>query len=132
MSEYTERAEKFLTDNKTKMSVHFVKHDVYFTDEEDARDIFRITFVREGVRRSFLFGQSQNDSTGNGDNPPTAYDVLTCLEKYGFETFEDFCGEFGYDTDSRKALKTFKAVNREAQKVHDLWNDCLEELCEIK
>jgi hypothetical protein len=132
MSEYTEKAEKFLKDTETKMSVRFVRYAVYFTDDKDARDIFRITFTRQGVRRSFLFGQSTNDSTGNGDNPPSAYDVLACLEKYGYESFEDFCSSLGYDEDSRKALKTYKGVIREAEKVNDLWNDCLAQLQEIQ
>ena len=54
---------------------------------------------------------------------PTAYDVLACLTKYDPGTFEDFCGEFGYDTDSRKAYKTYKAVKREWKNVAILFTD---------
>lgn len=132
MSKYTWQAKKFLKDTETKMSVLFVRYAVYFADDNDARDIFRITFTRQGVRRSFLFGQSTNDSTGNGDNPPSAYDVLSCLEKYGYESFEDFCASCGYDEDSRNAHKIFKVVVREAEKVNDLWNDVLPQLQEIQ
>lgn len=65
--------------------------------------------------------------------PPTEYDVLACLTKYPVETFEDFCGEFGYDTDSRKAEKTYKAVLNEWQNVAMLWSDEeIEELQEIQ
>lgn len=40
---------------------------------------------------------------------PTAYDVLACISSdvHCPETFEDFCGEYGYDEDSRKAEQTF-------------------------
>lgn len=44
--------------------------------------------------------------------PPTIEDVLYCLladascVQYG-QTFEEFCSELGYDTDSRKAEKIF-------------------------
>lgn len=41
---------------------------------------------------------------------PTAYDILACLQWYEVGTFEDFCSEFGYDTDSRKAEATWIAV----------------------
>lgn len=55
--------------------------------------------------------------------PPTPYDVLSCLEKYPVYDFEDFCSNYGYDTDSRKAYKTYKAVKRESENVHILFNE---------
>ena len=55
--------------------------------------------------------------------PPTAYNVLTCLQKYEVGTFEDFCSEFGYDTDSRSAKKTYKAVCKEFEDVQKIWTD---------
>lgn len=62
---------------------------------------------------------------------PTAYDLLACLEKNDPGTFEDFCGEFGYDTDSRKALETFLAVGKEWAGVRGLFGDVLPALQEI-
>ena len=52
---------------------------------------------------------------------PTAYDVLSCLTKYDCGDFENFCSECGYDVDSRKAYKTYKAVKREWENVKKLW-----------
>lgn len=64
---------------------------------------------------------------------PTAYDILTCLTKYDPGNFENFCNEFGYDTDSRKAEKTYKAVCEEYKNVCTVWNDAeLEQLQEIQ
>ena len=37
--------------------------------------------------------------------------------------FEQFCGDFGYDTDSRKALKTYLAVQQEAADFRRLCRD---------
>lgn len=54
---------------------------------------------------------------------PTLYDVLTCLQKYDVGTFDDFCGEFGYDTDSRSAKKTYKAVVKEYDKMCSLFSE---------
>ena len=60
---------------------------------------------------------------------PTLYDVLVCLQKYEVGTFDDFCSEFGYDTDSRNAYKTYKAVVKEYDKICSLFsNDELEVL----
>lgn len=54
---------------------------------------------------------------------PSAYSVLSCLTKDDPGTFEDFCGDFGYDTDSRKAETIYKAVVNEYQNVCMLWNE---------
>ena len=43
----------------------------------------------------------------------TEYDVLACLTKYDPGTHEDFCADFGYDTDSIRGLKTYVAVQKE-------------------
>ncbi len=63
---------------------------------------------------------------------PNAYSVLACLTKCDPIDLENFCDEFGYDTDSITANKTFEAVKNEYQNVCMLWNDSeIEELAEI-
>lgn len=47
----------------------------------------------------------------------TAYSVLACLQKNDPGSLEDFCGDFGYDTDSRRAEETYRAVVEEWRKV---------------
>jgi hypothetical protein len=64
---------------------------------------------------------------------PTAYDVLACLTKYDPGSFENFCSEFGYDTDSRKAEKTYNAVKQEYDNLARLFNEAeLELMAEIQ
>ena len=64
---------------------------------------------------------------------PDAYSVLACLTKYDPGSFENFCGDFGYDTDSRRAEKTYKAVQDEYKNVKMLWSDAeIEKLREIQ
>lgn len=65
-----------------------------------------------------------------GREVPTPYGVLTCIEKSDPGTFEDFCGNFGFDTDSRRAETTYRAVQ-------DQWRDTqrfftAEELVELQ
>jgi len=66
---------------------------------------------------SFPFWNSQK-AKEEGEEP-TPYDVLACVSSdiYCPDTFEEFCSEYGYDTDSRKAEATFKRCNEFAQKL---------------
>ena len=63
---------------------------------------------------------------------PNVYDVLANLTKYDPGSFEDFCQEYGYDEDSRRAERTYFAVPKE---YHDLLKifaeEQMEELQEI-
>ena len=63
---------------------------------------------------------------------PDAYDILACMEKYDVGSFEDFCNEFGYDTDSRNAEKIYNSVKEQYTKLQTLFNqEEIEELAEI-
>ena len=51
---------------------------------------------------------------------PDAYGVLDCLMsdmQAGDQSFDEFCSEFGYDTDSRTAEEIWKACRTMAPKV---------------
>lgn len=64
---------------------------------------------------------------------PTAYDVLACITKYDPGTFENFCDDFGYDTDSRSAERTYNAVVQEWLQISALFSEQeLEELRDIQ
>ena len=65
--------------------------------------------------------------------PPSDYSILACLTKYDPGTFEDFCSSFGYDTDSRKAEKTYFAVQKEYQNLRGMFSEAeLENMAEIQ
>lgn len=63
--------------------------------------------------------------------PPTEYDILASVTKYDPGTFDDFCSDYGYDTDSKKAEKTYFAVQKEWSNIIRLFSDCMDELQEI-
>ena len=131
--DYQKQGKDFLTKHGIKFSAKFIKYDLHFADDKEPRDIFKVTFSRDKKKFSIRFGESLNDSTGNGDNSPTPYDVLACLTKYEPGTFENFCGDFGYDTDSRKAEKIYKNVCKEWEKVSGFFTGAeIEELSEIQ
>lgn len=65
--------------------------------------------------------------------PPSEYSVLACLTKCDPGSFEDFCSEYGYDSDSKTADRVYAAVKEEWLNVCRIWNDSeIEELCEIQ
>lgn len=175
MDNYELKANKFLKSKKIKLKLEFVKNDKYFMDDQDKRDIYKISLKREKREISFNFGQSIIHSgfkiiykfAGNQNKfkhtfteqhlytskdikkdinklfkekrnyfgysaqiekielpkPPTAYCILSNLQKYEFQNFQDFCGEFGYSSDSIKALKIYNNVIEEFKKVTYLFTD---------
>lgn len=96
--------------------------------EQQKRLVFKCKLLRNRKNYTFEFGQS----IANGSNEPTMYDILSCLTKYDPETFENFCSSYGYDTDSRSAERTYKAVCKEYNAVERLFGDIMDELQEIQ
>ena len=122
------------------------------------RDIYRATFTREGRQPLIIaeFGQSLAQSRGDGKctlracgvqygetsrhragceaqkkgMPPSAYDVLACVEKYRPGSFTEWCSEYGCDTDSRSAFATWEAVHDEYSRVARFFT--AEELSELQ
>ncbi len=63
---------------------------------------------------------------------PSAYDVLASLTKYEVDSFKDFCDNYGYEEDSRKAEKIYNAVVEEWNNIKMLYSDLeIEKLQEI-
>lgn len=160
VSEYEQQALNFLAETKTEFNAVRVAFGKYFEDDKEERDIYRVSLVRKDRKPMiFNFGQSiVNSGTLDANhklsekfmrsgkmfpkNPedfeckrkaPTAYDVLACLQKYDVGTFEDFCSEFGYDQDSRKAEKIYLSVVKEYNSLRALYSEEeMEKLREIQ
>ncbi|MCK9597963.1 MAG: hypothetical protein M0R06_02910 [Sphaerochaeta sp.] len=152
-TDYEKQAINFLKKTGVSLSVEYLKHDKHFVDDTETRDIYTITLKRGCRNFSFSFGQSNNASglytvypahppykayktnkrpkygtfasfeENENYSIPSAYDVLACLTKYDPGSFENFCGDFGYDTDSRKAEKIYKDVLNEWHNVCMIWNE---------
>jgi hypothetical protein len=150
---YTKQARDFLEKTETELRVAFVRHGTHFVDDKETRDVYECLLFRGDRMFKFEFGNSivasckfrygslvANDMQtlskmakrhlAKGEvmenksfAVPTAYDVLTCLQKHDVGTFKDFCSEFGYDEDSRKAEKIFRAVVVEYGNVRKIWSE---------
>ena len=66
--------------------------------------------IKEYPPMEIRFHGSAFDAQTKEHRLPTMYDILAAITKYDPGTFENFCADFGYDTDSRRAEKTYHAV----------------------
>ena len=109
--------------NSKKYRDKYIKGDVYLCD--GTLDKFLST---KKMSQKFLDGYCVQIP----GKKPNAYDILACLQAYPVDNFEDFCFDFGYDNDSRKAYKTYEAVLNEYNNLSRLFDDDeLQELSEI-
>lgn len=130
-TDYNQQAADFLKSTKTSITITFKNHDYYFSDDKDTRDIYTVVLKNSAHRYRFNFGQSLANCD-YGKTFPTPYDILACIEKYEISGFDDFCDNYGYDIDSRKAYKTYKTVLKEWKNIELLFtSEQLEELREI-
>jgi hypothetical protein len=115
--------EKSLQEMGVKFSIKFLDYKRYFDDDKDRRNVYRFTLSRKTgnlgngraivARYSGTFGDSINNSLKADSQPPTAADVLGCLTWFEPGTHEEFCDNYGYDVDSIRCLKIYKAVRKE-------------------
>lgn len=88
------------------------RHDGLMDSDTYPMDHWRVTLRAHGRRYTFTFSMGH----AYHGHEPTVSDVLSSLHsdaQGGYEDFADFCAEFGYDKDSRKAESTWKALARE-------------------
>lgn len=127
MSNYEEMANAFAEKTGTKLTVLYYEYKPMWS-EKQSRYVFKCRLTRGRKSYTFEFGQS----IANGSQEPTMYDVLACMSKpCGIDTFEDFCDEFGYDYDSRRAERTWKGYQKGVAAMERLFGDVMDELYEI-
>jgi len=87
--------------------------------DSDNMDHWKCRFrTSDGRRMTVTFSMG----SGHNGKRPTAVEVLDCLasDAAGIENtgdFDDWCADYGYDTDSRKAERIYRACQREAGKL---------------
>jgi hypothetical protein len=137
MSEYEVQAEKFLNrfGLKFRATMKNIKNPPWDDKEIGLHgDHYRVTISRKGGGRiTFDFWGSVADMQAG--KKPTAYGVLACIsgDVYCPESFYEFCGEYGYDIDSRKAESQFRRCNAFAKRLRSFFSkDEQEALAEIR
>lgn len=122
MNEYTKQAEDFCQSTGTRISLKFLEYNSMPWDlNGERRNIYRIRLQVGRKSHTMTFGQSIVASNRNED--PSAYDVLSCLCKADPGTFEDFCADMGFDTDSIRARDSYRAVQKEWKALERLYTE---------
>lgn len=114
------RNQQLRTATKTKLTT---------PQDKTSRDIYKCTIFTSLGQYTFTFGQS----IINSGIHPTAYDVLSAIEKNDPEDFDNFCGNYEYDTDSRTAERVYKAVCKQWKAISRIYSaEQIEQLKEIQ
>ena len=131
-----EAIERFIRDNRIRHGVQLVDNNPNMSDMPEGSRHFKVTLRRTGRQMTVFFSQGPAI-----EKEPTAADVLDCLasDSQGIENlavdqeghFETWASEYGYDTDSRKAERTFKVCARQATRLYNfLGNEQYDRLIE--
>lgn len=142
-SEDTEALKKVL--NETVIIAKMVGVDKFFEDDKDERAIVRVEITRNGRTIDFRFGMSIRDTEVLQEKDRVRmqrslrevsrikrevfggllYSILSCIRSdyYCPNSFEEFCSELGYNTDSRKALRTFEACREQSFKLQRIFTE---------
>jgi hypothetical protein len=111
---------QFIAKNKIRMSADWADSNPNMAADDkwmaSARH-FRCVLRRGSKQLTIPFSQGLAH-----EQEPTAADVLSCLasDSSGIEnarSFEDWCNEYGYDIDSRKAEKTYQVCRKQREKL---------------
>lgn len=88
--------------------------------DSDHMDHWKCTLKGGGKRLTVIFSMGQ----AHRGKKPEPEEVLNCLASdYTESPFDDWCQEYGYDTDSRKAWRTYKAYIKQSAKLRDFFGE---------
>lgn len=126
---YQQEAIDFLKRNHIEMKITFrdVKANQLW-GKTQLRNRYYIYIKNEisGEYMSTLFW----DSIYNREHhlTPTCYDILACLTKYDPGDYEDFCLEFGYETETENE---FGRLTRNSN-AYNIWEACCDEWKKVR
>lgn len=122
----------FIADHKIEMTAERTDQNPNMDDQDRAMDHWRVTLRRNGADRRSRMTIIFSMGLGHHGKMPTAADVLDCLSSDSScvrDDFEEFCANLGYDSDSRKAERIYKACQRAAAKLEKfLGSEAFEQL----
>lgn len=143
-NDYVMQANEFSERNGIEIKITFKERNSNPMWEENyLRNCYSV-YIRNtnsGAVMRVTFWDSIYNTTHN--ITPTCYDILACLTKYDPGDYEDFCSEFGYETETENefgrltrnpnAYKIWKACCHEWEGVKRVFgeDEILEELREI-
>lgn len=120
---------QFIAANSITMVSARVDRNPNTADDDWAKTArhWRCTLINRSTKRprrlTIYFSQGRAHTA-----PPSTEDVLDCLasDAVGYEnanSFEDWATDYGYDTDSRKAEKTYRMIGTQSGKLKRFLGD---------
>jgi len=106
------------------ISVKFGAKAKNLDDWQQSATGYSVTLKYQGRRMTADFFQGSAHT-----KEPTSYDVLYCVlsdASASDMSFEDFCSEFGYDSNLRESKKLYNACKKLGAKVRKLLGDDFE------
>ena len=100
-------------------------------DKQNPSYKWNITLKCEGRRMRVSFYQTW-DENGAKPSVPRVLSSLLSDARAGEMSFYEFCNEFGYDTDNRSAIKTWRACARFVPRLQKLLGDRYERFCQAE
>ena len=118
MKEYNTKMKEIIKNAGIDINIIYITKSYTNWDKNDFHNQYREILKRGSKQMQFDFW----DSTYNTQNglKPTTYDVIACLEWYQIFDFEDFCFNFGYDTDSIKAFNIYTECQKQQKELFEL------------
>lgn len=122
---------QFIKANRIGLMAEWADGNPNMTDDSRSMDHWKVVLIRRipgrtGRQMTTFFSKGR----GHGGAKPTADEVLDCFASdaasiENAQGFEDWASEFGYDPDSRKAERAFKACEHQAKRLHNFLGDDL-------
>ena len=128
--DYHQQAIDFLEKTGTKENIKFIGKLFPYWDFKNLHDTYDVTYTRNRKSKTFRFYNSVNATMNN--TVVTSYDILSTITKSDPDSFENFCSDYGYDSQLIESQRVYKKVKLEYNKVLLLWSDVMEQLQEIK
>jgi len=115
----------FINDNRISSISEYTDSNPSMPNSNDM-DHWRVKLINHSRRTRMTLTFSKG--LGHYGKPPETKEVLDCLamDASGIENapdFEDWCGEYGYDTDSRTAERTYNATVKQTAKLRNFLGD---------
>ncbi len=97
---------------------------------DPSMDHYKCTLFNDGRQMVVFFSKG----SGHKGAEPTLDEVLECLASDCAQlgSFEDWCSDFGFDSDSRKAERTYNAIVKQEAALRRLLGDEFDSVLEAQ
>jgi hypothetical protein len=107
-----------IRDDRIRASAKYRGSAPSYVTGMDDMDWWNVTLKMNGRQLTVPFGMGY----GHNQAEPTAENVLSCLlsdasDAENAASFEDWCSEYGRDTDSRSAERTYRQIRKQTEKL---------------